>query len=184
MMSTAEIISPILPELLTDEEIKCLQDRPEHTSYVQQLEMDTQQLSTTDVLTTRRLTQEIESRGRDKPWIYWTTLIAVVILMNVISVVFLVKWRSRQLCWPRGGNTNQEVTKGDNVPDAATQPEETRHQEATSTMNETSRGVTIMADTDQQRETARQQSTLFQPRAMIQDNQRIIKDNQSIAINL
>jgi hypothetical protein len=96
MMRTAEIISPILPDLLTDEEIKCLQDRPEHTNYVlQQLEMDAQERSTTDVLTTRRLTHEIESRGRDKPWIYWTTLIAIVILMNVISVVFLVKWRTR-----------------------------------------------------------------------------------------
>jgi hypothetical protein len=118
---------PILPDLLTDEEIKCLQDRPEHTNYVlQQLEIDAQQRSTTDVLTIRRLTQEIESRGRDKPWIYWTTLIAVFILMNVISVVFLVKWRTRQLCWPRGGNTSQEVTIGDNVPDAATQAKETR----------------------------------------------------------
>jgi hypothetical protein len=52
MMRTAEIISPILPDLLTDEEIKCMQDRPEHTNYVlQQLEMDAQQRSTTDVLT-------------------------------------------------------------------------------------------------------------------------------------
>jgi hypothetical protein len=98
MMRTAEIISPILPDLLTYEEIKCLLDRPEHTNYMlQQLEMDAQQRSTTDVLTTRRLTQETESQGRNKPWIYWTTLIAVVILMNVISVVFLVKWRTRQL---------------------------------------------------------------------------------------
>jgi hypothetical protein len=85
MMRTAEIISPILPNLLTDEEIKCLQDRPEHTNYVlQQLEIDAQKRSTIDVVIILRLTQQIESRGRDKPWIYWTTLIAVVILMNVI----------------------------------------------------------------------------------------------------